>query len=173
MKNFCSLAVGAAMLYFPYVWCYFRKESTEAYGLQWYADRQSLRFTLLLTCAVLALLTPAALLWPGVSLPFRRSGREVFNLLCAGLAAAVIEETFFRGFVQTMFKRRFNLFCAVICVNVLFVASHLAAGRNYWLLATFVPGLVMSFLREKYGNILPSMIFHFLGNVWAVWFFPL
>lgn len=161
------------MLYFPYVWCYFRKESAEAYGLQWYADRQSLRFTLLLTCAVLALLTPAALLWPGVSLPFRRSGREVFNLLCAGLAAAVIEETFFRGFVQTMFKRRFNLFFSVICVNVLFAASHLAAVRNYWLLATFFPGLVMSFLREKYGNILPSMIFHFLGNVWAVWFFPL
>lgn len=173
MKIVYSSVAAVFMLYFPYVWCHFRKESTSVYGLQWYADRKSIEFTLLLTCAVLVLLTPAALLWPGVSLPFRRSGTEIFNMFCAGLAAAVIEETFFRGFLQTIFKRRFNLFFAVICVNVLFAASHLVAVRNFWLLATFFPGLVMSFLREKYGNVLPGIVFHFLGNIWAIWFFPL
>ncbi|MBQ0054980.1 MAG: CPBP family intramembrane metalloprotease [Synergistaceae bacterium] len=173
MKNFCSLAVGAAMLYFPYVWCRFRSENTAEYGLEWHADRQSLKFTLLASAGILLLLTPAALCWPGAGVLFRRDAKTVFDMLGAGVAAAVIEETFFRGWVQTLLKRRTGIFVAAILTNVLFAASHLVVFRNFWLLATFFPGLVMSFLREKYGNVLPPMIFHFLGNVWAIWFFPL
>ncbi|MDO4952607.1 MAG: Synerg-CTERM system glutamic-type intramembrane protease MrtS [Synergistaceae bacterium] len=173
MNNFWSLTVAVVMLYFPYVWCRFRKEDASVYGLEWRADRRSLRFTLVVSAAVLLLLTPVALCWRGANLPFHRDAGTVFDMLGAGLAAAVIEETFFRGWLQTLLKRYTSIYVAVVCVNVLFAASHLVAVRNLWLLATFFPGLVMSFLRERYDNVLPAMIFHFLGNVWAIWFFPL
>lgn len=173
MKNFYSSLTAVIMLYLPYMWCHLRKEATASYGLEWHISREALVYTLFLSFAILLLLTPAALFWPGVDLPFRRTGKEVFNLLAAGLAAAIIEETFFRGWLETLFKRKTGLFPAVLLVNILFAASHLVLTKNYWLSATFFPGLVMSFLKEKYNNVLPAMLFHFLGNVWAIWFFPL
>jgi len=174
MRNFAISSVALFMLYFPYVWCKIRDEDSSVYGLDWKVSKTSLRFTLQLSAIVLLLLTPVALCWPNTVIPHKRSAAVALNMIAAGLAAAVIEETFYRGWLQTLLKRKINIYSAVLIVNILFASSHLIlAPHNLWLLATFFPGLIMSFLREKFGNIVPSILFHFLGNLWAVWFFPL
>jgi len=174
MRNFAISSVAVLMLYFPYIWCKIRHEDSSVYGLDWKVGKSALRFTLLTSAVVLLVLTPVALCWPNTMLPHKRTTAAALNMIAAGLAAAVIEETFYRGWLETLLKRKMNIYAAIVIVNILFASSHLVlAPNNLWLLATFFPGLIMSFLREKYGNILPSIIFHFLGNLWAVWFFPL
>lgn len=172
MGSFVSLAAGVALLYWPYVWCWYRKENEEDYGLRWDYDKRAILQTLLVSAIILALLTPAALWWPWDELPHRRGALVVFKMLGSGLAAAIIEETFFRGWVQPMFRKVMPAAAAIVLTNCIFAPIHLIAIPNPISLTVFFPGLVMGTLREKYGNVLPGMIFHFIGNIWAIWFFP-
>jgi membrane protease YdiL (CAAX protease family) len=168
-----SLVIGASLLYWPYIWCRLRKEAPETYGLVWDFNGRHIAATLVITAAVLALLTPVALVWPNVSLPHSRDVGAVLYMLAAGLAAAVIEETFFRGWLQTLFRRHMGAIAAIVAVNLIFAPVHLFHTPRIIALATFFPGLIMGALRERYKNVLPSIIFHFLGNVWSIWFFPM
>ena len=173
MKEIISLAAGVFLLYWPYFWCWYRKENPADYGLSWSNKKKDILQTLFVSAAVLLLLTPVALMWPWDSLPHRRTLYEALNLPAAGLAAAVIEETFFRGWLQTIIKKYLPVSAAVLLTNMIFAPIHLIAAPNIISLTTFFPGVIMSILRERYGNILPSVIFHFVGNIWAIWFFPI
>lgn len=135
-------------------------------------ERRAILQTLVITAFVLLLLTAVALAWPWENLPHRRSFGMAFKLIISGLAAAVAEEIFFRGWLQPMLRRRYSATVSIVAVNLIFAPLHLIAAPYLISLFTFFPGLIMGWLRERYGNILPSIIFHFLGNVWAVWFFP-
>jgi membrane protease YdiL (CAAX protease family) len=135
-------------------------------------ERRAILQTLVITVFVLLLLTAVALAWPWENLPHRRSFGMAFKLIISGLAAAVAEEIFFRGWLQPMLRRRYSATVSIVAVNLIFAPLHLIAAPYLISLFTFFPGLIMGWLRERYGNILPSIIFHFLGNVWAVWFFP-
>lgn len=167
-----AFIAGAFLLYWPYVWCWYRKESLDSYGLVWSFEKKPIVQTLLLSAAILALLTPISYFWPGSNAPHWRSFEYVLKIGSSGLAAAVIEETFFRGWLQTLFRRRFSAIPSIVVVNIIFAPIHLIAHPNPMSLLTFFPGLVMGGLREKYDNIFPAIIFHFLGNVWAIWFYP-
>lgn len=128
--------------------------------------------TLVVTAAVLAVLTAVALAWPWEELPRHRGLRSVAELAASGLAAAVIEETFFRGWLQPMFAKKLGPYAAIVAVNLIFAPVHLVAAP-YWIsLCTFFPGLVMGWLKYRHNSLLPPALFHFLGNVWAIWFFP-
>ncbi len=135
-------------------------------------DRRAIVQTLVITAFVLLLLTVVALAWPWDDLPHSRSFGVALKLIISGLAAAVAEEVFFRGWMQPMLRRRYSAIVSIVAVNLVFAPLHLIAAPFLISLLTFFPGLIMGWLRERYGNILPSIIFHFLGNVWAVWFFP-
>ena len=39
-------------------------------------------------------------------------------------------------------------------------------------LCTFFPGLIMGWLKYRYQNLFPPALFHFIGNIWSIWFFP-
>lgn len=172
MGDYISLAAGVGFLYWPYLWCWFRKEDTADYGLVMDYNLRSILQTLGVSAIVLSILTPVAILWPWDDLPHSRSIGYILKMLGSGLAAAVIEETFFRGWVQTMFRKRFGPIFSITATNLIFAPIHLIVAPYVISLATFFPGLIMGALREKYGNIFPSIVFHFLGNVWAIWFFP-
>ena len=65
-----------------------------------------------------------------------------------------------------------NFGAAIVAVNLIFAPVHLFAAP-YWIsLCTFFPGLVMGWLKYRHDSLLPPALFHFLGNVWAIWFFP-
>ena len=135
-------------------------------------DKRAILQTLVITAFTLLLLTAVALVWPWDDLPHRRPFDIVLKLMISGFAAAVAEEIFFRGWMQPALRRRYSAAVSIVAVNLVFAPLHLIAAPYFISLLTFFPGLIMGWLRERYGNILPSIIFHFLGNVWAIWFFP-
>ena len=135
-------------------------------------DKIAILQTLVITAFTLLLLTAVALVWPWDDLPHRRPFDIVLKLMISGFAAAVAEEIFFRGWMQPALRRRYSAAVSIVAVNLVFAPLHLIAAPYLISLLTFFPGLIMGWLRERYGNILPSIIFHFLGNVWAIWFFP-
>ena len=135
-------------------------------------EKKAIVQTLIITLLTLSLLTTVAFFWPWDDLPHRRSFDMVLKLMLSGLAAAVAEEIFFRGWMQPMLRKRYSAAVSIVAVNLVFAPLHLIAAPYLISLLTFFPGLIMGWLRERYGNILPSIIFHFLGNVWAIWFFP-
>lgn len=135
-------------------------------------EKRAIAQTLIITAFTLSMLTAVALVWPWDDLPHRRPFDLVLKLIISGLAAAVAEEIFFRGWMQPMLRKRYSATVSIVAVNLVFAPLHLIAAPYFISLLTFFPGLIMGWLRERYGNILPSIIFHFLGNVWAIWFFP-
>lgn len=169
--NIISLLIAAFMLYFPYVWCRMKKEPSYTYGLQWFMTKNAWYNVIILTIFTLVPLTPIAMQWDA-QIPYRLSASTVFELLGSGIAAAFIEETFWRGWVQTILSRKIGVPFAIIAASFLFACTHLIINPSWVRIATFFPGLIMGWLRWRHDSIMPAILYHAFGNVWSVWFFP-
>jgi hypothetical protein len=104
------------MLYFPYFWCRRRNESEETYGLRWFMGKGAWRDALLSIVVTLVPLTFVSFYWPrswGLGGPFRPSAWTAVNQLGGGLAAAFVEETFYRGWMQTLCVRKWGAYFAI------------------------------------------------------------
>ena len=171
-----SLAVAACMLYFPYVWCRLRGESERNWGLAWFMGPGAWRDVVVALLVTLVPLTFVSLHWPaqwGGPGPHHPSFWRALDNLGGGLAAAFIEETFFRGWLQTLLVRRLGSWRGLLLATLCFALSHLIVLTGWLRVATFFPGLVMGLLRLRNGSILPSIIYHAVCNVWAVWWAPI
>ncbi len=164
--------IAAIMLYGPYLWCTMRKEPKEIYGLHWEIDGKGLLLVFFCTVFTLIPLTFVAVKWPGQDLPRTLALSSVLNYSAVGILAAIVEETFFRGWLQTIIRRNLSAILTILLVSLIFSLSHLFAATHWLRLATFFPGLVMGFLKERTGSIFPGILYHSLGNIWSIWFFP-
>ena len=170
-----GLLVASFMLYFPYEWCRFRHEDERDYGLKWFMTRESKRDVIIALLVTLIPLTFVSLHWP-----YEWGGRgfkhpslwQAIDNLGGGIAAAFIEETFFRGWLQTILIRKTGIYFGIFLATLLFALSHLIVLTGWLRVATFFPGLVMAVLRHRGGSVMPSIIYHAVCNVWAVWFAP-
>lgn len=168
-----SFCAGVFLLYWPYLWCWYRREDPDILGLYWDFNWKSTMQTLAVSAFVLAALTVVAMNWPWEQLPRHRDLRSILELGGSGLAAAVIEETFFRGWLQPMLMKRLNPYAAIALTNVVFAPIHLFVAP-YWIsLCVFFPGCIMGWLKYRYKNLYPPALFHFVGNIWSIWFFPM
>jgi hypothetical protein len=84
----------------------------------------------------------------------------------------ITEEIIFRGFLYTRFKKYIQVVPAAILVSILFSAAHLQLGNGeapLWTAAidTFVLSLILVWLREKTGSIIPGMVLHGMKNALA------
>ena len=172
VENFAKIGVAALFLYGPHLWCHWRKEDPGSYGLRWTWSRGASRDLTLALLVTLIPLTFLALHWPGQTLPRHPDLGTVWRWALSGGTAAIIEETFYRGWIQSLLRRRLSPHCAVALTSLVFAASHLILFPYPIFLATFFPGLVMGWLRERHGSIAPGTLYHGLGNLWAIWFFP-
>jgi len=80
------------------------------------------------------------------------------------LLVALPEEAFFRGYLQQSFGRGSR---SVVLGSVLFWGAHLPAyfvTGDAAVLLVFFPSLVMGWLYDRTGNILPGIIFHGCAN---------
>jgi membrane protease YdiL (CAAX protease family) len=167
------LVAVAVMLYGPYLWATARKEPLDEYGLALRPRKRAFAGSLVAAILTLVPLTAAVYIgWPAQTWPRAVPFRAVLSFASAGLVAAVSEEVFFRGWVQTLLGRILHPVLAVVVASALFALSHLVFRSDPFYLLTFFPGLVMGWLRLKHGDIAPSILYHFLGNLWAIWFFP-
>ncbi len=163
----------AAMLYGPYIWAWARKEPMGAYGLALRPSRRGLFEATALAALTLVPLTAMVFTgWPGRTWPRDLPFSAVMAFASSGLVAAVSEEVFFRGWVQTLLTRFFHPATAIVGASALFALSHLVFRSDPFYLLTFFPGLVMGWLRSRHGDIAPAILYHLLGNLWAIWFFP-
>lgn len=129
--------------------------------------------TLAVTIFVLLGLTVIAAIWPFEHLPRTMPAKRVAELALSGIFAAVAEELFFRGWLQPLFRKKMGPAAAVTAVNLIFAPLHLIAVPHIISLSVFFPGMIMGWMKERYGSIWPSMFFHSVGNIWAIWYFPL
>lgn len=87
---------------------------------------------------------------------------------------AIPEEFFYRGYLQTrlneVFPRKFLIFgtpvgWALPIACLFFAFGHSLVTVRWWHFATFFPGLVFGWLRERTGHPLAGALFHAWANV--------
>ncbi len=166
-----ALAIFALFLYFPYGWCALVRAPREEFGLIWKAGGEALSDVALVSVLTLLPLTVVSLYFFGSALP-EPGLHAVFSSIFSGLAAAVAEETFFRGWMQTLLRKKLSRFGAIFTASALFGLAHLASPYAPFALLAFFPGLIMGFLRERHGSVFPAILYHWAGNIWSVWFYP-
>ena len=128
MSILIGLAAATFMLYFPYEWCRRRGEDEADYGLKWFLTRESKRDVMIALAVTLIPLTVITFYWP-----YEWGGRGLkhpglwaaIDQLGGGIAAAFIEETFYRGWLQTLLTRKIGLYAGIFITTLLFALSHL------------------------------------------------
>ena len=80
----------------------------------------------------------------------------------------VLEEILFRGFLQTALKKSLGVFLSIILSSALFASFHFALSQgmnNFNIVGTlFILSLFLGFIRERQGNLLPSIALHATFN---------
>lgn len=74
------------------------------------------------------------------------------SIIFLGLLAAVVEETLFRGAMQTRL--------GILVTSILFAALHTQYAVSFATLEVFVLGLGLGWLRKQSGSTLPGMVTH-------------
>ena len=94
------------------------------------------------------------------------------------LAAAVLEEVVFRGFLLSALRKR-GMILGVLVSSAVFALAHLInleTGVLHFVLSqslcAFIMGIALSGLRLSCGSLIPGMVIHFLINVTAWDFDP-
>ncbi len=91
-----------------------------------------------------------------------------FSLLLMGpMVAGVVEETAFRGYMQSHLERIGPTF-AVLVTSAVFTLLHVSHGLAYLLAVApgfFLASLVYGYLALKSGSILPGMALHVAGDL--------
>jgi membrane protease YdiL (CAAX protease family) len=77
------------------------------------------------------------------------------------LAAPVIEELLFRGFIQPAIRTNFGKLKAIFISGLLFATVHLNA---YVFLQIFILGLLLAYLFEKTGSLIAPISVHIFHN---------
>lgn len=87
---------------------------------------------------------------------------------------AIPEEFFYRGYFQTrlnqVFPKRWRVFGTTIGPGLFIACAFFAFGHSivtlrWWHFATFFPGVLFGWLRERSGSTLPGALFHAWCNV--------
>ncbi len=132
--------------------------------------------------AALALALPAFLAFafaPGYGIPIRVPASPLLFVL----VYPVLEEIVFRGLVlgrllqvPALAVPRLGIVTgANVCTALLFAFAHLLREPWPWALATFLPGLLFGWLRERHGGVAAPALLHVAYNaavLAAVWAAP-
>lgn len=90
---------------------------------------------------------------------------------------AIPEEFFYRGYLQTRLNevhtRRWSVFgvrvgVGALVANLLFAFGHSLVQPQWWHFATFFPGLLFLWMRERSGGVVAGALFHAFCNVCVI-----
>ncbi|QQR79789.1 MAG: CPBP family intramembrane metalloprotease [Deltaproteobacteria bacterium] len=91
------------------------------------------------------------------------------------------EELFFRGYLQSFLKFRFDdqisflkplhleATYSIPLSAIIFAASHSLIAFQWWHFSIFFPALVFGWLREKTNGLVAPILFHALSNIVITW----
>lgn len=94
----------------------------------------------------------------------------ILNILVVALFPAVMEELFFRGYIQQLFRQHYSATVSVICTGLIFSLAHF---QVYGLIPRMLLGMGLGLLLEWSGSIWLSILAHFVNNATSVliaWF---
>ena len=129
--------------------------------------------------AYVALLAVASVLVPSLNtsqqqdIGFQQVGgasQLIVTFLSLVVLPPLAEETLFRGFLFTSFRRRMGFLLAALLTSTLFAIPHLLESQQgsslLWVagIDTFVLSLVLCVLRERSDNLWPGILLHGLKN---------
>jgi len=91
--------------------------------------------------------------------------RFVHMLIASMLIGPILEEIFYRGFIQTALEKRFNFEYALLIPAVLFTISH-AYKITQWhnMLTYLIIGIIYGLLRRWDKSLFPAIIAHICFN---------
>ena len=187
LPDWVLAAVPLLFIYAPVGLCHLRKVDSWSYRLSIpaFRDLPAWREALVLTAKV------SALIWPAFIVAYhlyqtRLFGASVVGNLPRGFATlvayqiffvAIPEEFFYRGYFQTrlneVFPRRFLVFgtpigWGAVIAAIFFAFGHSLVQLQWWHFATFFPGMVFAWMRERTGGVVSGALFHAVCNVGVV-----
>jgi len=84
------------------------------------------------------------------------------------IAAPILEEWVFRGFMQTYLKSKIGFFKALICTSLIFALFHLSpaqgAGNFTLIFSLFTLALYLGFLYERQKSLIAPIALHMTFN---------
>lgn len=94
----------------------------------------------------------------------------IYFILLSCLIGPVVEEIFFRGFIYPVLKEKLGSFKGVILSSLLFAGLHMT-----WIGFTpiLILGILLAYLYEKNGTLIPSITVHVIHNTSIVILFIL
>ncbi len=99
----------------------------------------------------------------------RSPGLVAYSIFLACVAGPFFEEIFFRGFCYPAFKKRWGIGWALVLSAAFFGAIHQNIFA-FW--PIFVLGLILGYLYEKRGTLVPSIALHIVHNsIFIAYFF--
>lgn len=176
--------VPLLFIYAPVLLCRFRKVDSWSYRLSIpaFGDGPAWKLILVQNLKVVAVIGLPFLIGyhlyqtllfghaPGHSMP-----PDVLTLIAFQLFfVAVPEEFFYRGYFQTrlneVFPRKFSIFgvqmgWGSVWASLFFAFGHTLVLFQWWHFATFFPGMVFAWLRERTGGVMAGSVFHALCNI--------
>ena len=90
------------------------------------------------------------------------SGILIFSSVFAAIFGPITEEIFFRGFMYGAVKNRVGILGAILATSLVFSALH---AHIVGFMPIFVLGILLAYLREKTGSLIPSIFVHVAHNL--------
>ena len=87
------------------------------------------------------------------------------SILFAAICGPVTEEIFFRGFMYSAMKKKMGILWSILITSALFSLMH---THPVGFLPIMVLGILLAYLYEKTGSIIPSITVHIIHNVGTV-----
>ncbi|MEC7984962.1 MAG: type II CAAX endopeptidase family protein [Myxococcota bacterium] len=182
-----ELILGLVPLLFVYapVWlCSYRKVDSWGYQLSipafrdWKAWWKAMRLNLMMNAAIWSWYIPLYIAWTSVfwgkpyvgTLPKQLWLTIAYHLFFV----AIPEEFFYRGYFQgrlnEVFPRKFLIFgtpigWGAVIASLFFAFGHSLVQFQWWHFATFFPGLIFAWMRERSGGVLAGSMFHASCNI--------
>jgi len=84
-----------------------------------------------------------------------------YSTIFVTIVGPIFEEIFFRGFVYSAFKKKIGVLGAIFTSSLLFSLLH---TNVIGLLPIMVLGILLTYLYERTGSLIPSIVVHIIHN---------
>lgn len=88
-------------------------------------------------------------------------GNYIVSLLATVIVAPIVEEVVFRGLIYTRLKNGIPLILSAVISSIVFGLIH---GTVIWVIYTFIFGLILIWIFEKFQSLLACIILHTAFN---------
>ena len=87
-------------------------------------------------------------------------------MVLIAVIAPVAEELFFRGMLYPLLRQRWSMWPAIVLNGLLFALIHVLPPL---LPGLFIVGMVLAWVRERSGSLIPSVLLHAMQNAVVLW----